>query len=925
MLYKRRPILPKKESVVPEDENTEVWYLEETNEFFNEYEDYLDRMDYYHERMFTCELTGTSHLTYFEALKCETDEMEHIFRTFPEALKEPILRKVQQCTVTRMDGVVDALYTQLRHDFFPGEVLIFKDPATQNRIRVVIREKATFPEMILADGTKRPAANRYRVETVDEPKRELLGEDSNLVRDRRLFTKVSLRAFLKHSITRNPRYYTSPWGVKPEYAERYRIEQPSINIVTTLGPPTSAPTPTPREERKKAIMIESSAANTPGSGLEGSPGTNGIPGGTPVPGAPGTKGRKKRARYGNSELEDDLSPLIYDAENETLRPKLSRHDLDGKLVGPLLEIWLFINMYHEPLIIDAFNFDDLVWALKFYDLEDNECLLLSEIHCALLCLMVGTKNNNLLITIPENTENETLSDGDDSMEVDDVKEEDEKEEKENGKRNEDDDEDEEDGSDNSDKENEDEAKKQHAKSAKTTSATYANYQNVSWTERLRKRMFKDGGWQQILIGLLHSVQNVEEWEHSVRRILQVMASKDRSVTLASARNGYSELSMELKVRVLEILCQLAFVTPEVRTFIDQRIEEVTKLRKEKADLLKEQKQLRDTASRAKIDLDKTGDDEESDNENDNAANTNTNNEDTTNNNNNSNNNNTETPKPDDSSSGGDDIVQKYSANRQAINALEAQILERDIQRVSMLGRDRYFNRYWWFEHNGVQIEEQGYGVGRLWVQGPSEEESRVYLGSKRTKVENGNETNGIAKGPSNLYDTKIEQDGLFTEEDWGFYEEPEQFEKLLKWLKPSGRREASLLKELKRCGDKISKSMRTRLKELEDDKLKVAEEINETIREEFGEDEPKNTETDGEEEEEPQPPVTRRRRAGLRGGPKIVDTHQRNQDIAARRSELQEIYDKEMPERVMEWTNSAAEAKFGQSHYEGNRPSRPKR
>lgn len=876
---------------MPEDEDTPVWYLEETNEFFNEYEDYLDRMDYYHERVFTCELTGTSHLTYFEALKCETDEMNHIFETFPEALKEPILRKVLQNQYTRMDGVVDSLYSQLRHDFFPGEVLIYKDPNTHSRIRVVIREKAQFPEMTLNDGTKRPATSRYRVETTAlEPRREILSDDSSLIRDRRLFTKVALKAFLKHSIMKNPRSSVCPWAIKPEYAEKYRIEQAPI-IVSTVNQASSTNPANTAEKKKlgRPPIVRDSPTCTPN---ESSPAASG------TPALQGTaKGRKKRARdssHGMS-LDDDLSPLLFNHDNERLRPSLQSHELPGSVLGPLLAIWLFLNTYHEPLVLDPFTFDDLIWALKFYDLEDNECLLLSEIHCALLSLMVGTKNNTLLAPIPENTEEEEWSQSGD-----------EDENKENIKREEeamdvDEEEDFSDAKENVGEEDSEEESKLNGsakqRTAKTTSSTYANYQNVNWTERLRKRMFKDGGWQQILIGLLHTVQHVDEWEHSVKRVLEVMASKARSVTLISARNGYADLSLELKVRVLEILCQLVYLTPGIRTYLDQSIEEVTKLRKDRAEILRDQKQLQDTASRAKINLDKTGDnaggEDDSDNENEAPQLPSNNNEDTNE----------------------AEIVQKHAANQQAIMALDAEILEKDVQRVPMLGRDRFFNRYWWFEHNGVQTEIDGYGVGQLWVQGPSEEEARVYLGAKKVKVEQ--TSNG---GYSTLYDTKVAQDELFGEQDWRFYDNPEQITELIAWLNPAGRRETQLLKELKRCQDKMVRSMKVRQKELQDDQEKVQKEIEETIREEFGLEDGEDNEKQVEEPQEEV--VSGKPRRRLRGQPVIVDVQQRKQDIAERREELRATYAKEMPERVMEWTNSAAEEKFGQCHYEGNRTGR---
>lgn len=40
---------------------------------------------------------------------------------FPEALKGPILRKVQFQTISRLDNLVDMVYDEFKADFYPGE------------------------------------------------------------------------------------------------------------------------------------------------------------------------------------------------------------------------------------------------------------------------------------------------------------------------------------------------------------------------------------------------------------------------------------------------------------------------------------------------------------------------------------------------------------------------------------------------------------------------------------------------------------------------------------------------------------------------------------------------------------------------------------------------------------------------------------
>lgn len=49
----------------------QVWVIPETNEVFTTYEPYLQRMDFYKQRRFICEITGHSGLNFFEALRSE--------------------------------------------------------------------------------------------------------------------------------------------------------------------------------------------------------------------------------------------------------------------------------------------------------------------------------------------------------------------------------------------------------------------------------------------------------------------------------------------------------------------------------------------------------------------------------------------------------------------------------------------------------------------------------------------------------------------------------------------------------------------------------------------------------------------------------------------------------------------------------------
>lgn len=137
-------------------------------------------------------------------------------------LKDPILRKVQFSTISRIDDLVNAVYDEFKKDFFPGEIVtvLFNEV---DWIEGFIREKAKFPMIKGPDGSiQRAAFARYFVRLPDVPGKEALLEYSKIRRDRRVFTKQNLRSFLKNSLQREA-WIGAPWLVKEHLAIHYRL------------------------------------------------------------------------------------------------------------------------------------------------------------------------------------------------------------------------------------------------------------------------------------------------------------------------------------------------------------------------------------------------------------------------------------------------------------------------------------------------------------------------------------------------------------------------------------------------------------------------------------------------------------------------------------------------------------------------------
>jgi hypothetical protein len=151
-----------------------------------------------------------------------------------------------------------------------------------------------------------------------------------------------------------------------------------------------------------------------------------------------------------------------------------------------------------------------------------------------------------------------------------------------------------------------------------------------------------------------------------------------------------------------------------------------------------------------------------------------------------------------------------------IAILDNDLREADCPRTRVLGKDRFWNRYYWFERNGMpygglpnsSTADAGYANGCIWVQGPDDIEREGYIDLKpewqheyRMRFNMSvPERKKLEEGPTSV----------FNAHQWGFYEDPEAVEGLIQWLDPRGFNEAKLKKEMLNYKDKIIKNMERR-------------------------------------------------------------------------------------------------------------------
>lgn len=151
-----------------------------------------------------------------------------------------------------------------------------------------------------------------------------------------------------------------------------------------------------------------------------------------------------------------------------------------------------------------------------------------------------------------------------------------------------------------------------------------------------------------------------------------------------------------------------------------------------------------------------------------------------------------------------------------IAVIDNDLREADCGRTRILGKDRFWNRYYWFERNGMpyaglpnsSTAYAGYANGCIWVQGPDDMEREGYI-----DLPSQYQDEYQAKFKMTVPQRKKMEEGrtsVYDARQWGYYSEPSQVDSLLNWLDPRGFNELKLRKELLLYKDKIVMNMENR-------------------------------------------------------------------------------------------------------------------
>lgn len=796
----------------------------------------------------------------------------------------------------------------------------------------VIREKAKFPMIRAADGSvQREPFSRYFVQISGNTHEEALTDDKHVRRDRKVFTKQNLRSFLKNSLQREA-WTGAPWLVKEHLAIHYRLpmEIPAHLLqdarllqnkqqMLQMRPPKNRKNKSNQGDfnqtgtQEEMRMQQMQQQQHPGAHSHQLPQQNGHhPAQSRQPPPAVIKYpiedldlSPKRSGITRPELKfftDEIGDYIKGTRREP------PEEIEMESMGMLLEVWNTLNVQCEVYQLDSFTFDDFVDAMKFKSV-DVKCELFEEIHCSVLGMFIDDNGKLQVKDIPKKVEpivaddSEMLDESEASTPLPDAPARSTR------------------------------SRLSHVElAADQPDADKGNraaemLAERDWLDRLIAHDFADGGWEVIVIGILHQLSSSSRYKTKCDKILAELAPMDMPPTQETALEQYATLDINLRIQALQILTLLSIRTDKIKDSLEQCMNDMTETRKRKIDFQREKKiAMEEFASKDQerkillpdhLEPDSPKAEESiisiehdaTEGSIDGASSTPDRDEDGGTGGRTRRSNNQRKRKRDEdiarrkkeeaeraeatkaqnkSAKAWNKVLKDLAEIQSRIAGLEDQIAECDadlreanVQRTKVLGKDRFCNRYYWFERNGQPFggipssstASYGYANGRIWVQGPDPMESEGFI--ERTKEDQAEYRNRFG---STVPERRQQEEGatiLRNAHQWGFYDDPDRLDHLIGWLDERGEREKKLRKELVDWRDKITEYMVAYKKFFADEAAKKIE---------------------GEEEQ------------------------------ASRISTRHKVHEeqRDQQERCLKWHNSIAEDELGHLHSEYPRPEEKK-
>ncbi|XP_012459652.1 uncharacterized protein LOC105780086 isoform X2 [Gossypium raimondii] len=362
-LFKRKPfdLAKPPEDLEPSDL---VYQVRFTKEIFRDYQEYLNRINLYRQRVWMCKSTGKSNLTYEEAMVMEKNAIQKV-QQLPNDLVAPALRIIQFSMLSLRD-LADLVTKKLQKDLFVGAELYGK------------KDDGLYPCRVLKIVENGVGKMQYEVALLGENEKItenaiLHGED--LVWKKTPFNRKILKSFIRESTCRS-----IPWVLHEKLAQKHGIS-----------------TDLPEELRSKFFLQGGQLVNRTKKRKNENRNNVGE--------ANGESGKSKRnkgeigkpdaSKEENNQPEDE--PVKYPIDDLlvkpgpddplfTDRPSPSRDfNVPMDCIGDLLMVWDFCSSFSRVLNLWPFSLEDFENAICH---KDSNLVLIVETHSALLRILI---------------------------------------------------------------------------------------------------------------------------------------------------------------------------------------------------------------------------------------------------------------------------------------------------------------------------------------------------------------------------------------------------------------------------------------------------------------------------------------------------------------------------------------------------------
>ncbi|CAN0865094.1 DDT domain-containing protein DDB_G0282237 [Linum grandiflorum] len=349
------PLLEPPEDLEPKDL---VFQVRFTKEIFHDYREYVNRMDFYRQRIWTCKISGKANLTYEEALVSEKLAGEKV-QEIPKELVEPALRVVQ-FSMLSLKNLAKTISEKLKEYKFVGDELHARKGESLLPCKIL---------KILEDCNGKTCYEIKWLENSNKLTGTSVVKGNDLIRKKKPWSIDILKSLIREST-----YRRDPWVLHDQLAEKYGISN---------NPPD--------ELRGKVFILDGVIHETKRKSIEDGEEmvtSKKRKGGGEIKVTDVAKNSKTEAKQVDAIKYpiDDL--LVQPAANDpvfTERPLPSRDfNVPADCVGDLLLVWDYCYTFGRLLKLWPFPLEEFEKAICS---KDSDLTLIVEIHSALLCLL----------------------------------------------------------------------------------------------------------------------------------------------------------------------------------------------------------------------------------------------------------------------------------------------------------------------------------------------------------------------------------------------------------------------------------------------------------------------------------------------------------------------------------------------------------